>query len=60
MTGNMYSLKGEHEKAVSYFRRSLRLDPQFLSAWTLLGHEYLELKNWNSAIQAYRMAVGTL
>lgn len=37
--------KGEHVKAVGYFKRSLRLDPHNLSAWTLMGHEYMELKN---------------
>ena len=35
--GNYYSLKGAHEKAVTYFRRALKLDHQFLSAWTLMG-----------------------
>ena len=85
--GNYYSLKGEHEKAVShihtptsdtplptpppypylplrltptpptsaaplasrlqvtYFRRALKLNQHFLSAWTLMGHEYVELKS---------------
>ena len=56
--GNYYSLRGEREKAISYFKRAVRLDPHYLSAWTLLGHEYLELKNWNAAIAAYRSAVG--
>jgi anaphase-promoting complex subunit 8 len=55
--GNFYSLRGEREKAISYFNRAVRLDPHYLSAWTLLGHEYIELKNWNAAIAAYRRAV---
>ena len=42
--GNYYSLKAEHEKAVLYFRRALKLNRHFLSAWTLMGHEYVELK----------------
>ena len=57
-TGNLYSFRGEREKAITYFQRALRLDPNFLAAWTLLGHEYLELKSWNAAIEAYRRAVG--
>jgi anaphase-promoting complex subunit 8 len=57
-TGNYYSLKGHHEKAVKYFRRALRLNPKFLSAWTLMGHEYVELRNAPAAIEAYRRAVG--
>ena len=51
------SMKGEHVKAVAYFKRSLRLDPRNLSAWTLLGHEYMELKNTEAAIEAYRKAL---
>lgn len=56
--GNYYSLKSEHEKAVMYFRRALTLDRTFLSAWTLMGHEYVEMKNTHAAIEAYRRAVG--
>jgi len=55
--GNYYSLKGAHEKAVTYFRRALKLDRDFLSAWTLMGHEYVELKNTAAAVDAYRHAV---
>lgn len=55
--GNYYSLKSEHEKAVVYFRRALTLDRNFLSAWTLMGHEYVEMKNTHAAIESYRRAV---
>ena len=55
--GNYYSLKSEHEKAVVYFRRALTLDRHFLSAWTLMGQEYLELKKTHAAIESYRRAV---
>ncbi|RPA73025.1 anaphase-promoting complex subunit CDC23 [Ascobolus immersus RN42] len=57
VVGNYYSLKSEHEKAVTYFRRALTLDRNFLSAWTLMGHEYVEMKNTHAAIEAYRRAV---
>lgn len=40
-----------------YFQRALRLNPNFLAAWTLIGHEYVELKNTGAAIEAYRQAV---
>lgn len=59
VVGNYYSLKSEHEKAVTYFRRALTLDRNFLSAWTLMGHEYVEMKNTHAAIEAYRRAVGS-
>merc|ERR1711924_412841 len=45
VVGNYYSLKAQHERAVLYFRRALRLDRTCLSAWTLMGHEYIEMKN---------------
>jgi anaphase-promoting complex subunit 8 len=56
--GNYYSLRSQHEKAVMYFQRALKLNPNYLSAWTLMGHEFIELKNTNAAIQSYRHAIG--
>ncbi|CAE7193896.1 APC8 [Symbiodinium sp. CCMP2592] len=55
--GNYYSLKGEHEKAVIYFRRALALNRHFTPAWILMGHEFMEMKNTAAAIDAYRTAV---
>lgn len=57
VVGNYYSLCSQHEKAVIYFRRALTLDKNFLSAWTLMGHEYVEMKNTHAAIESYRRAV---
>jgi anaphase-promoting complex subunit 8 len=56
--GNHYSLRGEHERAVKYFERAVHLDATYLSAWTLMGHEFVEMKNSEAAIEAYRRAVG--
>ncbi|KAL8140764.1 hypothetical protein V2J09_006785 [Rumex salicifolius] len=55
--GNYYSLKGQHEKAILYFRRSLKLNKNYLTAWTLMGHEFVEIKNTAAAVDAYRRAV---
>eukprot|EP01083_Nonionella_stella_P070814 189682_1 len=55
--GNYHSLKGEHEKSVLSFQRALKLNPGYLSALTLMGHAYVELKNSSSAIGCYRRAV---
>ena len=55
--GNYYALKGDHPKAVTYFTRAIKLDFSFLSAWILMGHEYLEMKLITSAIESYRTAV---
>jgi anaphase-promoting complex subunit 8 len=57
IVGNYYSLKSEHEKAVVYFSRALKLNWRYLSAWTLMGHEFVEMKNPSGAIDAYRHAV---
>jgi anaphase-promoting complex subunit 8 len=58
MPGNLYSLRAEHEKSVKYFRRATQLDRTYLSAWTLMGHEYVEMKNSHAAIESYRRAIG--
>lgn len=39
-------------QAVMYFRRALKLNHNYLSAWTLMGHEYVEMKNTPAAIGA--------
>ncbi|KAK9756262.1 hypothetical protein RND81_01G085000 [Saponaria officinalis] len=57
IVGNYYSSKGQHEKAVLYFRRALKLNKNYLSAWTLMGHEFVELQNTAAAVDAYRRAV---
>ena len=58
--GNYYSLRSQHEKAILYFQRALKLNPNYLSAWTLVGHEFVEVKNTAAAIKAYRQAIGKL
>lgn len=46
--------------AITYFQRALKLNPKYLAAWTLMGHEFMEVKNTNAAIQSYRKAVGKI
>ncbi|KAI8114045.1 hypothetical protein M9434_002171 [Picochlorum sp. BPE23] len=55
--GNYYSFRGQHDKAVIYFQRALKINQNYLPAWTLMGHEFVELKNPPAAIEAYRKAV---
>lgn len=55
--GNYYSLRGQHDQALQYFQRALRINRNYLSAWTLMGHEFLEMKNTAAAVEAYRRAV---
>ncbi|KAH9254774.1 hypothetical protein BASA81_007192 [Batrachochytrium salamandrivorans] len=55
--GNYHSLKSDRSKAIKSFERALKLDRNYADAWTLLGHEYVELNNAAPAIQIYRRAV---
>ena len=71
VAGNYHSLRGDHGRALACFRRSLALEgPGGGSgvsgggagggaggAWTLMGHEYIELKNPAAAVASYRRAV---
>ncbi|OWM87188.1 hypothetical protein CDL15_Pgr010220 [Punica granatum] len=54
---NYYSLKRQHEKAVMYFQRAFKPNKNYSSAWILMGHEYVKLKNILAATNAYGRAV---
>jgi len=55
--GNYYSLRGEHQKAIEFFDRAVRLNPYEKSGtWILLGHEYTEINEPQMAIAAYKRA----
>jgi len=56
IVGNYYGLRGQHEKAVLYLQRALKLNPNYSYAWTIMGHENIEMKNSNAAIACYRKA----
>jgi len=56
----MYSLKCDHAKSVLYFKKAVRINPFNVTAWTLLGHEYIEMKNSYAAIISYRQALSKL
>jgi anaphase-promoting complex subunit 8 len=54
---NYYSVKSEIAKSIEYFKRALKLNRNYHLAWTLLGHDYMEMKNSNAAIECYRRAI---
>jgi tetratricopeptide (TPR) repeat protein len=58
ISGNFYSLRQEREKAVQYFLIATQLNKHSSLPYTLMGHEYLEMKNQQAAIEAYRHAIG--
>ncbi|GJJ76923.1 anaphase-promoting complex subunit 8 [Entomortierella parvispora] len=55
--GNYYTAKGDHESSLVYFKRAVRFNRGFSKAWTLMGHEYMEIKNAYSAAEAFRRAI---
>ncbi len=59
VVGNYHAMRGEHEAAILAFRKAVHLEPTYVEAWTLMGHEYVELKNTSAAIECYRRAVDT-
>lgn len=54
---NAFSAREQHPKAILYFTRALRLNPDHLNSWSLIGHEYCEMKSIDKAMQAYRFAL---
>ena len=56
--GNYYSAIEDHANAIKYLRRAVQLDRNYSQAWTLIGHEYIHIKNLQAAIEAYRRALG--
>ncbi|KAI9202536.1 putative cell division cycle protein 23 [Polychytrium aggregatum] len=54
---NYYSLRDEHERAVLYCKRALKLNRNYIQAFILMGHEMVELKLLQAAIEAYRRAI---
>ncbi|UZJ51924.1 hypothetical protein CBS101457_001244 [Exobasidium rhododendri] len=55
--GNYHTLRGDNHRAVEVFKRGVRLDPSCSSAWILLGHAYIELKDSIAASEMYRKAL---
>ncbi|KAI8331382.1 anaphase promoting complex subunit 8 [Chlamydoabsidia padenii] len=53
---NYYSIKREIPVSIEYFKRALKLNRSYHWVWTLLGHDYIELKNTRAAIECYRRA----
>uniref|UniRef100_A0A6G1SPK1 Cell division cycle protein 23 n=1 Tax=Aceria tosichella TaxID=561515 RepID=A0A6G1SPK1_9ACAR len=54
---NSFSAREQHTKAIVYFTRALRINPDLSVSWSLLGHEYGEMKSMEKAIQAYRYSI---
>ena len=57
VAGNCYSLQKEHETAIKYLERAIKLDPNFAYAYTLLGHELISAERLDQAMTYFRNAV---
>jgi tetratricopeptide (TPR) repeat protein len=53
---NYYSRRKLHDKSIDFLKRAIRIRPDDAQVWILLGHEYLQTKNQQGAILAYRRA----
>lgn len=57
VVGNHFYYQSDHPRAIEAFQRAIKLDPQCLAAWILLGHAFLEIKNAGAASEMYRRAI---
>jgi cytochrome c-type biogenesis protein CcmH/NrfG len=46
-----------YDQAIDFLKRAIRMRPEDAQIWILLGHEYLQTKNQQGAILAYRRAI---
>ena len=56
--GNSFSLNGDSQTALDMFNGALAVDPSYSMAWTLSGHELVQTKRLDEAIDRYRCALG--
>jgi tetratricopeptide (TPR) repeat protein len=55
--GNSFSLQGEHELALKFFRRAIQCAPGLAYAYTLSAHEYTSSEESERAQTGYRLAI---
>lgn len=57
IAGNCFSLEKQHEIAIECLERSIRLNHRFGYAYSLLGHELIDMNDLTRAEQAFRKAI---
>jgi tetratricopeptide (TPR) repeat protein len=57
--GYSFSINGEDQKALEFFRQAIENDPQNTMAWNGLGYCHVGLNNPQAAIRAYQQAIKT-
>jgi anaphase-promoting complex subunit 3 len=54
VVGNCYSLQNENEAAIKFFKRAIQLDKLCGMAFTLCGHEYFEIEDFEQSENYYK------
>lgn len=54
---NVYSFKNLNDKAIIYYDQCTKLNPSNTLFYILLGHEYLQIKNFSESINSYKKAL---
>ena len=54
-----YFYAGDYSNTISFIRRTIELQPQFLMGYALLGRTEVELGNWSQAIAAFTQGLET-
>jgi tetratricopeptide (TPR) repeat protein len=57
--GYSFSINGEDQKALQFFRQAIDKDPKNTMAWNGLGYCHVGLNNPQAAIKAYQQAIKT-
>ena len=57
MVGNCFSLQKEFDVSIRYFQRALQVDPTFVYAHTLYGHELVNNEDLEKAQRCFRTAL---
>lgn len=57
--GYSFSINGEDQKAIQFFRQAIEKDPGNTMAWNGLGYCHVGLNNPRAAIEAYQQAIKT-
>ncbi len=57
MLGKNISAKGDTEKAIAYYKRSIEIDPNNYEAFFMLGNANFELDNYKKSIEYYKNTI---
>ena len=55
--GQVYFRQNKYQEAIESFEKALQLDKNYVGAFSNLGYTYMALKEWNDAIQSFRMVL---